>query len=392
MAASSRRTFLGALATAPLAAGAGAPAGAQVDPSPRGERRALILAGGANRGAYEAGVIAGLVARAGLRDGEPLGFEAVCGTSIGAINGYFVATAQYAKLRAVWREIAGANVFALKRRYARILEQSSGVVTRAYQGIALGFGLTKNVTGVLDRGRIEAFLRAIVDPAAPTHIPLYIATTNLSRQAGQTFARRATTPAGAELQTQNDALIQAFLQRPLRAVGDDILVPVLLAGAALPMLIDPVEIPRADGSPGDLYVDGGVTDNVPIELARRCAAKLHVILVDPARLPGGERYGSAVEIGLGVFQTMQQRILAYQAVLAIAESSLEPTALTQAAGLVPLPIEPFIIRPASPLPGEFGDFTSLADLDAAWQRGYDDGAKGWPPFDASMLEGALPTV
>ncbi len=381
------------MAAVPIASAARDEASAQPQepPSARGERRALILAGGANRGAYEAGVIGGLAARDGLADGEPLGFEGVFGTSIGAINAFFVASAQYTKLRALWREVATAGIFRLKPRFARIAEPSAGVLTRAYQAVALGRGLTKNVTGVFDRDRIEAFLTRAVDPAVPMHLPLYVATTNLSRQIGQTFSRRATTPAGALLQDQNDALIAAFTRRTLRVVTDDILVRVLLGSAALPTLIDPVDIPQEDGTV-DAYVDGGVTDNVPIELARRCAAKLHVILVDPARDPERPRYASAIEIGLGVFQTMQQRILSYQALLAIAESAVTSTPLTEAAGILPLPVEPLLIRPASPLPGSVGDFNNLADLDAAWQRGYDDGVKGWPPFDRATLAGSISVI
>ena len=348
-----------------------------------------MLAGGANRGAYEAGVIGGLVAREGLADGRPLAFDAVCGTSIGAINGFFVATAQYTALRRLWRDVASENIFALKPRFRKILETSSGVLTRAYQGIALGFGLTKNVTGVLDRSRLERFFARIIDPSAPVHIPLYVSTTNLSQQRGATFVRRATTPAGGATQRQNDALIDAFTQHTVRTATDDIVARVLLASAALPTLIDPVGIRNTAGTAVDLYVDGGVTDNVPVEVARRCASHLQIILVDPVRTSTRATYDSAVEIGLGVFQTMQQRILEYQALIAIAETAIVTSALTDAAGLIPLPIDPTIIRPATPLPGAFGDFNTLADLDAMWDRGYADGLNGWPAFDKTMLAPSL---
>jgi predicted acylesterase/phospholipase RssA len=385
-----RRQFLGALSSVPLATLATpAPAAVEVPPVPRVDRHALVLAGGANRGAYEAGVIGGLAARAGLRDGEPLGFDAICGTSIGAINGFFIATAQYTALRQLWRTVASEHIFTLKRRFRRILEPSAGVITRAYQGVALGLGLTSSVRGVLDRDRMVAFLGRIVDPAAPAHIPLYISATNLTRQRGATFVRPATTPAGLVLQRQNDDLIAAFAHGEVRAVSDAALASVLLASAALPTLIDPVTIVSDDGSSAEEYVDGGVTDNVPVEIARRCAAHLHVILVDPPQAPTDARYPAALQIGLGVFQTMQQRILEYQALLAIAESAIVPSALTQAARLYPLPIEPTVIRPSSPLPGAFGDFDTLADLDAAWQRGYDDGVAGWPPSDALTLATGL---
>lgn len=382
-----RAAFLGLASASVVASTAGTAiaAGAADAATPRGGRQALILAGGANRGAYEAGVIGGLVAAAGLRDGQPLPYQAVCGTSIGALNGFFVATAQYSALRKVWREIAGANIFALKPEYERIKEPSSGVMTRAYEAVSLGLGLTKNVTGILDRSRIERFLTKILDPAAPVHIPLYVSTTNLSLRKGETFVRRATTPAGIGVQRQNDALINAFLPQTVRAIADDELVRVLLASSSMPILIDPVRIAGPNGGPEAFYVDGGVSDNVPLEIGRRCAAQLHIVLVDEARTPSFQDYNSALQIGLGVFETMQQRILEYQALLAIAESAISPTPLTEAAGLRALPIEPTIIRPQSPLPGGFGDFNNLVDLDEMWLRGYNDGVGGWPAFDQHKL-------
>ena len=392
-----RRSFLGALGAATVvAADAGSAladpiAGPPNPTAPRGERRALVLAGGAARGAYEAGVIAGLVARGGLRDGEPLGFEAICGTSIGAINGYLIATAQYTRLRALWREVATRKIFRLKRKYARIANEASGVGTRAYEAISLGLGLTKNVRGVLDAGPIAQLLAEIVHVDDPVHIPLYINTTNLTRQRGETFLRRATTPDGKAIQLINDALIAAFKFGAIREAGDDIIHRALLASAALPIIIDPVGIPHSDGSGAfDVYVDGGVTDNVPVEIARRCAAQLHVILVDPRILPNGH-YESALEIGFGMFETMQRRIFEYQTLLAIAESAIAPTPLTAAAGLNPLPVEAYLIRPQSALPGTAIDFDDVTALDAVWQRGYEDGAAGWSRLDASALNEASTT-
>ena len=60
---------------------------------PRTGRKALVLVGGANRGAYQAGVVQALVEKHGLRDGDPLGYDLVCGASIGSLNTYLVSTA-----------------------------------------------------------------------------------------------------------------------------------------------------------------------------------------------------------------------------------------------------------------------------------------------------------
>src|ERR1700685_3734806 len=64
--------------------------------------RALILSGGGARGAYEAGVAAALA--------EQMNFDIVCGTSIGAVNGFAVAQGMADQLEAIWREAAELNV------------------------------------------------------------------------------------------------------------------------------------------------------------------------------------------------------------------------------------------------------------------------------------------
>lgn len=59
----------------------------------------ICLAGGGAKGAYQAGVIKGLNDR-GINK-----FEAISGTSIGAINGYYIFTGNIEKLEQVWTNI-----------------------------------------------------------------------------------------------------------------------------------------------------------------------------------------------------------------------------------------------------------------------------------------------
>jgi len=68
--------------------------------------RALVLSGGGARGAYEAGVIQGLH-EAGMT------YDLVCGTSIGALNGSFVASNKFDDLAATWADIAAQRVITL---------------------------------------------------------------------------------------------------------------------------------------------------------------------------------------------------------------------------------------------------------------------------------------
>jgi NTE family protein len=117
-----RRGFLaslGAATFAPLALEA-APAEEPTRQSPISVSHALILIGGGARGAYEAGLIAGLAARGGIVDGEILApYGMVCGTSVGAINAWFVATGQYAELRRAWHTLAAADIIRLKSNTSR---------------------------------------------------------------------------------------------------------------------------------------------------------------------------------------------------------------------------------------------------------------------------------
>ena len=131
----------------------------------------------------------------------------------------------------------------------------------------------------------------------------------------------------------------------------------------------PIWIPREhDPQRRDAYVDGGVTQNVPIDVALLCTDQLYVTLLSPPLSEADEIYDSALEIGLGMFTTMQERILAYQVRLAYL------------LGQTHLPFTPYVIRPAHELPGHGGDFDNQAELEKMWQLGFADMARGWVSF------------
>ncbi len=54
-------------------------------------RTAIVLSGGGARGAYEAGLVAGIVDVLGLGPGDPAPFQIFAGTSVGAINATYLA-------------------------------------------------------------------------------------------------------------------------------------------------------------------------------------------------------------------------------------------------------------------------------------------------------------
>lgn len=366
-----RRSFLAAAAGSVVAASQ--PAIAASNDARQG-RKALVLVGGANRGAYEAGAIHALVEQQGLRDGEPLDYDLVCGTSIGALNAALVSTAQYSLLKEIWLgTLSSTDVFRLKYPFEKIHDKDSGVLNRIDATYRLASGLVSNLKGVLDPEPVRALLARYVDPRAPVHIPTYIATTNLTRQTGAVFERRGTTPAGLRKQAANDALLANFPQRA-RVADDSIIQDVLFATAAIPLLFDPVEIAREDGTGFDQFVDGGVTANAPVNLAQLCAHTLNVLLVSPTRSVVDVSYANALAVGLGVFETMQARILMYQLLLAYA------------AHHDVFPFDPYVIQPESELPGKGTDFSDQASMTSMWQTGYADGKRGWRPFNASMRD------
>jgi NTE family protein len=380
----SRRSFIGAGIGGAAAILCATPTSA-AESSPPGGGRALIHTGGVNRGAYQAGVVRGLAEVAGLRDGQPLPYDLISGSSIGALNAYLVATAQYERLREVWREVASRPLFALKPRYAKVATPSSGIATRLEAAISLAFGLAGRTKGVVDPGPIRALLAEYVDPAFPIHVPTYFSATNLTRKRTEIFVLRGTSAGGIARQERLDPILEPLRRIVLHpVVGEDVRA-ALFASSALPIVFDPVRVARADGSgKSDEYIDGGLADNVPIDVARRCATTIDIVGVDPpASLEEEADYANAAGIGSAVFGIMQTRIIQQTVKLAYAESLLAAGAKRRSLEIEDeeLPILIRYLRPSAPLPGRLGDFTDLAALDAMQEIGRSDALRGWQPFN-----------
>ena len=78
----------------PLCAQLGGRVGPRLDSPPLREiamKTGLVMSGGGARGAYEAGLVAGLVEVLGLRPSDPAPFHIYAGTSVGAINAAYLA-------------------------------------------------------------------------------------------------------------------------------------------------------------------------------------------------------------------------------------------------------------------------------------------------------------
>jgi predicted acylesterase/phospholipase RssA len=365
----SRRAFLataGALAATP-AAGA-----AQELPSEPLDRvdRALVLSGGGARGAYEAGIIDCLRLSRGTAEGEPLApYGFVAGTSIGAINGYFLATAQYGRLRELWYGISDQRVLAPKRQYAKIRDQDSGLLNRGFEAALLIRELVTSDTGVIDGDRLREWLERQIDAAHPVVMPFVWTVTNLSRQAPEFFYLVPTALTGAQrAQAVRAIRLTVGPRAVLREATPDVLVDALRASAAIPIAFDPVVLPSADGSTAYAYVDGGVTANTPVSVARAAARRIDVVLLDPPfQTP---EYRSSIDIGVGVFGAMQRRIL---------ESDLRAAFLESYAKIFETNI--YQMFPRQVLPVGIAGFNDRDHLFATYAMGFDDAKAGFTPYE-----------
>ncbi len=192
---------------------------------PEREKIALVLAGGGTRGAAQVGMLQVLAERGFVPD-------LVLGASVGAINGAAFAgdptPAGVARLARVWRGLRGAEVYPQKRIHGpwRFLQQRESVHPND--------GLRRVIEAGITFERLEE---------AP--VPFEVVTTSLVDGRERWFS---TGPA----------------------------VEPILASAAIPAIFPPVEVD------GDLLIDGGVVDNVPIMRAVDAGAtKIVVLLCGP---------------------------------------------------------------------------------------------------------------
>lgn len=201
-------------------------------------RPALVLSGGALLGAAQVGVLKVLF-EAGFQP------SLVVGTSVGALNGAFVAfhpdSAGIAKLEAIWRRLRASRVF------------ERNVFRMALTLLSRGPCIFGNDT-----------LKELVCEALPTddfagaRVPLYITATNLTK--------------GEKTAFHNGRVSDA-----------------VLASAAIPGLFCPIECA------GDLLVDGALTADLDLETAVELGAK-EILAIDLTQPPASFRSNSITEV------------------------------------------------------------------------------------------------
>jgi predicted acylesterase/phospholipase RssA len=395
-----RRNFLltlGAVGTAPSLLGATPPA-EEIEHI----GRSLVLSGGGALGAYEAGIIGALAAWGGIRDGSPLApYELVCGTSIGALNGWFVATGQYSKLHDLWYGASAQNLIRPKKQYAAVRDPESGIINRAASVVSL-VGLTQDQKGILQSEPVFDWIASHVDPNTPLLMPFVWATTNLTLQRPEYFYVR---PAGKsrDLPKRVESALKLSLgpHTIVREATPDLLQRAIFASAALPLAFDPVLIPNPEGKL-NAYCDGGVASNSPVGIAHAVANAADVVLLDPPFQPETD-YKDVVEIAYGCFGTMQRKILEaemrnayFQSIgkRALSRMTTAETARSmQGMSLVVQFMESVpetalrYIRPEKTLPLSVVGFDDEVGIGKAYRQGWEDiGSRGFSTYDWQSFE------
>ncbi len=188
-------------------------------------RTAFVLAGGGSRGAVQVGMLEALIRR-GIRP------DCVFGASVGAINGAAYAGEPtlegVARMADVWREVKGTDIF------PRGTFDGPWAFLQKRPAVHANTGL---------RSIVEAGVR--YEKLEEATIPIEVVTTSLTD--------------GRERWITHGPAVEA-----------------ILASAAIPSIFPPITIG------GDVLVDGGVVNNVPISraLAAGCE-RIYVLLCGP---------------------------------------------------------------------------------------------------------------
>ena len=233
----------------------------------------MVLAGGAARGAYEAGVLRHVLEELPRDLGRPVPLEILCGTSVGAINACVLAAlADYPAERAEmlterWLGLRIENI--LRPDGCQVLALAAGIA-----GVRPRHALSRSTLGgILDPSGLEQMLAEIPFARIETHL--------------QSRLLDAVAVSTTEVESGRTCVFVAADGRPLPPWRDD---PTLvaradiigpshaLASAAIPPLFPAVRIG------GQFYCDGGLRQNVPLAPALNLGAT-GLLVISPHHLP-----------------------------------------------------------------------------------------------------------
>lgn len=236
----------------------------------RANRVALVLAGGAARGAYEVGVVQHIAEEVSRDLGRDAPLDILCGTSIGALNACALAAfadeprARAARLVDIWSRLR------VQQLIQPDLRGLLSMGTRWLRGVSEGEIFPSHGGGLVDPRGLERLIESEVPFAAiDAHLQrgyldaLTVSTTHVS--SGRTVVF---------VQTKSGELPPWSLDPTITPRAVRIEAKHSFASAAIPILF------RAVRLDGEFHCDGGLRQNVPLSPARRLGAR-GVIVVNP---------------------------------------------------------------------------------------------------------------
>lgn len=289
------------------------------------------MSGGAARGAYEAGVAMSLLASER--------FDLICGSSIGAMNGAFIAMGAYDRVVSTWRAIAKERIirFSLRTALGRM-------------GFVSNEPLRRLIGDALKLSEFQASFVA--------------AATNLNRGTMDAFFHF--TGDGAPLQ---EAQFRSK-QRTAVALEQETVVDAVLASAALPPVFAPVRLRDASGSDA-LYADAAIANNSPIGQAIDAGAdEITVVFMQHSALRYKDyRVRHVGHVGIIAQDVVQQRLLDLDLKLARATNENVRNGVVPGKRYVDIRI----IAPSVPLRLAAMDLTNQRSIDRVFAQGAADG-------------------
>lgn len=249
-------------------------------------RTAMVMSGGAARGAYEAGIVSYLRDELEPELGHPLPLDILAGTSVGAINACFLAGTAHDELRqgkelcARWKEL----------RVQDILMFGVGDVVRVFRDLTRRAPPPMPKEGQVPGGGLvnprglQEMVRKVV------HWPSIGRNVRAGRvQALSVSCTRVSTGQATVFVQRNEQAPVRAQDLHYRAIPARIGPHHALASAAIPLLFPAVEIDD------ELYADGGLRQNVPLSPALRLGAHRVIVIslrkrpVSDSLTPGGTR-------------------------------------------------------------------------------------------------------
>jgi NTE family protein len=243
------------------------------------ERTALVLAGGAARGAYEVGVVEHVVEHVAKDIGKEIRFDVLCGTSVGALNACGLAAFadqgkdRLKKLVEVWgklrvEELVKPDARGIFEMGARLLGRSGSSSSDANipvreSGLLAPEGLDRLVAQNIPFERIETNMQAGHFEA------LTVSTTHVA--SGRTVVYVHRREDGLPVWSHDPTTVARAAKITARHA---------LASAAIPILF------RAVLLDGEYHCDGGLRQNVPLSPARRLGAG-RVLVINPRFIATG---------------------------------------------------------------------------------------------------------